>query len=277
MKKSDRSDPSRPADLPLHGKTVVVTRARSQSAEITSELEALGAAVIHCPAIEVVPPGSWAPLDASIERISDYDWIVFTSANGVDFFFRRLREKQTHVVNELGCVICAIGPGTARALEDVGAVAQIVASDSRAEGVLEAIIDHLGSGELIRGLCFLIPRAKVARDALPDRLRALGAKVDAVETYQTIRPDTDRESIVRLFKETSIDAITFTSSSTVSNFAELVGSQNLSVLLANTLVACIGPVSAKTAAMHGLKKIIQPDVYTAGALVDLIAKSIGRR
>lgn len=277
MKKSGHSEGLRPADVPLLQKTVVVTRARAQSVEMTSELEALGATVIHCPTIEVIPPDSWASLDASIERITEYDWIVFTSANGVDFFFRRLRERRIEGVEALaGRVICAIGPVTASALEAAGAVAQVIASDSRGEGVLKAIVDHLGRADLVRGISFLIARAKVARDVLPDGLRALGAKVDDVETYQTIKPDIERESILRLFKETSIDAITFTSSSTVSNFAALVGLPDLSELLPNTLVACIGPVTAETAAMHGLEKIVQPDVYTTSALVDLIVKSIGR-
>lgn len=277
MKKSDKLEPPRPVKQLLIGKTVVVTRVRTQSGDITSQLEAVGATVIHLPAIEVIPPASWALLDASIERITDYDFIIFTSANGVDFFFRRLREERSEGVKALaGRVICAIGPATARALEAAGVVAQVIASESRAEGVLKSIVDHLGREELVRGLSFLIPRAKRARDVLPDGLRALGARVDAVETYQTVRPNIQPDSIARLFTENSIDAITFTSSSTVSNFAALAGLADLSGLLADTLIACIGPVTAETAALHGLKNIIVSDEYNASALVNLIVKSIGR-
>jgi len=173
-------------------------------------------------------------------------------------------------------VVCAIGPATARAVEAAGALAHVTASDSKAEGALTAIIDHVGGEENVRGLRFLIPRARVASEILPGGLRSLGAHVDAVETYQTVKPDVHPEAIIRLFKENSIDAITFTSSSTVSNFAELAGLTDLSDLLATTLVACIGPVTAETAASHGLKRVIQPELYNAAALVESIVKSIGK-
>lgn len=260
------------------GKTILVTRPRAQSEEITGLLEALGAAVVHCPTIEVVPPNSWAPLDASIERIREYDWIVFTSANGAQFFFRRLSETRSEGVGVLAPhVVCAIGPATARAVEAAGALAHVIASDSKAEGALTAIIDHVGGEENVRGLRFLIPRARVAREILPSGLRNLGAHVDAVETYQTVKPDVHAGAITRLFRENPIDAITFTSSSTVSNFAELAGLTDLSVLLATTLVACIGPVTAETAASHGLKRVIQPKIYDAAALVESIVESIGEK
>lgn len=255
----------------------MVTRPRAQSEDITTQLEALGAAVVHLPTIEVLPPTSWAPLDASIERIKEYDWIVFTSANGAHFFFRRLSEMRIDAVEALAThIVCAIGPATARAVEAAGAVAHVVASESKAEGALTAIIEHVGGNQNVRGLRFLIPRARVARETLPSGLRRLGAHVDAVETYQTVKPDIQPEGIIRLFRENSIDAITFTSSSTVSNFAELAGVADLSDLLATTLVACIGPVTAETAVSHGLTKIIQPELYNAAELVESIVKSIGQ-
>ena len=262
---------------PLRGKTVLVTRPRNQSEEMSAQLEAVGATVVHCPTIEVLSPDSWAQLDASIRRINEYDWVVFTSANGVRFFFDRLVEIEIEGAEALtGGVVCAIGAATARALEQAGVLAQVTASDSTAEGALRAIIDHVGGEQNIRGLQFLIPRAKVAREILPASLRKLGARVDAVEAYQTIKPEIARESILRLFDEASIDVVTFTSSSTVSNFAALVGLTDLSDLFANILVACIGPITAETAAAHGLKNIIQPDFYNAEALVKSIVRSIGQ-
>jgi uroporphyrinogen III methyltransferase / synthase len=279
MSKSDPPDLVRanPESAPLRGKTILVTRARAQSEDITTQLEALGAAVFHCPTIEVVSPSSWAQLDASIGKIKEYDWIVFTSANGARFFFRRLGEMRSEGVAALAeHVVCAIGPATARAIEAAGAVAHLTASDSKGEGALTAIIDHVGGAENVRGLRFLIPRARVAREILPAGLRSLGAHVDGVETYQTVRPDVQPERIIRLFKENSIDAITFTSSSTVSNFAELVGLTDLSDLLGNTLVACIGPVTAETAVSHGLGRIIQPRLHNAAELVGSIVESIGQ-
>jgi uroporphyrinogen III methyltransferase/synthase len=263
--------------FPLRGKTVLVTRARAQSAEITTQLEALGANVIHCPTIEVAPPASWAALDASIQRLAEYDWLVFTSANGVEFFSKRLRDKASGGIATLTTpIICAIGPATARALEAAGAVTTVVPSDSRAEGALTAIIDYVGGAQRVRGLSFLIPRARVARDVLPDGLRTLGARVDAVETYQTIRPNVEPDTILRLFNENTIDAITFTSSSTVSNFSAIVGLDDLSGLLANTIAVCIGPVTAETAESHRIEKIVHPSVYNTDALVDSIVNAIGR-
>ncbi|MEK6322635.1 MAG: uroporphyrinogen-III synthase [Acidobacteriota bacterium] len=279
MKKSeqDKRDKSKSGSVTLRGKTVLVTRPSGQSEDITAQLQALGATVINCPTIDVLPPSSWAQLDASIRRIEEYDWIVFTSANGVHFFFRRLGELESEGIEALaGHVVCAIGPVTARALEMAGAVAHVTASDSKAEGALMAIIDYVGGEQNVRGLSFLFPRARIAREVLPEGLRRLGARVDAVEAYQTVRPDVARESILRLFKENSIDVVTFTSSSTISNFAALVGLTDLSDLLANMVVACIGPVTADTAARHGLKRVIQPELYNAEALVESIVKSIGQ-
>lgn len=262
---------------PLRGKTVLVTRARAQSPDITAQLEALGATVIHCPSIEIATPTSWHQLDASIGRLGEYDWVVFTSANGVEFFFRRLVEIRGDATGALAKhLICAIGPATARALAVAGAAADVVASDSTAEGALKAIIGHVGGGEFVRGLSFLIPRARIARDTLPVGLRRLGARVDAVETYQTIKPSVEPESITSLFKQNSIDAITFTSSSTVSNFAAMLGLTDLSGLLSNTVVACIGPITARTAAKHGLRETVQPEAYNATALVNSIVESIGQ-
>ena len=270
-------DQPRSEHRPLLGKTVLITRARAQSEEITIRLEALGAAVIHFPTIEFIPPDSWESLDGSIARLSEYDWIVFTSANGVFFFFKRLSELRQESAAQLldAQILCAIGPATARAIGAAGANASLVASDSRSEGALGAIVDHVGGEANLKGLRFLIPRARVARETLPEGLRKLGAKVDAVEAYQTIKPDVDPEAVIRLFKENSIDAVTFTSSSTVSNFAELAGLSDLSDLLANTLVACIGPTTAETAEHHGLTTVVQPELHTAAALVDVVVESIG--
>ena len=262
----------------LVGKTILVTRARSQSEGITTKLEALGATVIHCPTIEFVPPQSWAQFDVAAARIDQYDWIVFASANAVYFFFQRIRELGRDAVAILAKRgFCAIGPATALAIEAAGAVASIVAGDSRAEGALTAIIDHLGGPDQIQGLSFLIPRARIAREILPTGLRSLGAHVDTIETYQTIKPNIERTEVIRIFEENSIDAITFTSSSTVSNFAELTGLTDLSDLLATTLVACIGPTTAETAARYGLIRLIQPEQYNASALVSAIVGSIGEK
>lgn len=280
MSKFDPAETGKPGSTqrPLQGRSVLVTRARMQSESLTSKLEALGAQVIHCPTIEIVPPQSWDQLDAALRRLGIYDWIVFTSANGVRFFFDRLNDLEltNHLQMLATTNLCAIGPATASAIEERGAVANLVASESSSEGALTAIINHTGDVKNIKGLRFLIPRARIAREVLPEGLRKLGAEVDTVETYQTVKPDVDPESVNLLFKENSIDAITFTSSSTVSNFAELAGLTDLSRLLDATLVACIGPATAETAARMGLTKVIQPDMHNSDALVESIVESLAK-
>src|SRR5215216_597912 len=261
---------------PLAGKTILITRPLAQSKEMTLLVEGLGARAVHCPTIEVVEPSDCTALDAAIKQLATYNWIVFTSANGANFFFHRLAEKLFNVAPSMNhLVVCAIGPATAKAIENAGVRVDVTAADSKAEGALQAIIEHAGGESGIRGLRFLIPRARIAREILPIELGRLGAHVDAVETYQTVKPDTDIESIIRLLKEGAADAITFTSSSTVANFAALVGAADLSSLLQNTLVACIGPVTAATALEHGLRNIVQPEVYNTSALVEAIVKEIG--
>ena len=259
------------ATQPLKGLKALVTRGRAQSAEITSLLENAGATVIHCPTIEIREPDSWAALDGAIGKLESYDWVIFTSANGVDFFHRRLAETSTRLPDRV--ITCAIGPATALALRQRARV-DVVAADSKAEGALAAILERAGGPEGVRGLRFLIPRARVAREVLPVKLTALGATVDAVEAYQTIRPETDGEAIKRLITEAPIDVITFTSSSTVSNFAAIVGMKDLSNLLEGVAVACIGPVTAATAREHGIDRIIQPDQYTAPALVESLIEAV---
>jgi uroporphyrinogen III methyltransferase/synthase len=282
MKESEKkllinSRETRTQGQPLGGKTVMVTRARAQSEEMTRMMERLGARVIHCPTIEVIGPSSWAALDAAIERIDTYDWIVFTSANGAEYFYGRLaRLNKDAAASMAGLTVCAIGPATARAIDSAGVRADVVATDSKAEGALRAIIEHAGGEENLRGLRLLMPRARVAREVLPAELTRLGAHVDAVETYQTIKPDVDKKSILRLLSESSIDAITFTSSSTVSNFAALVGASDLSGLLRGVLVACIGPITARTAAEYKLDNIVQPESYNSEALVETIVRSISK-
>jgi uroporphyrinogen III methyltransferase / synthase len=270
------SEPAIPLSRPLRGKRILVTRTKAQSEAITTQLESLGATVVHCPTIEIIPPSSWESLDAAIERINEYDWLVFTSSNAVRYFFDRLKAWCNKTNVALGSQrIFAIGPATATAITNAGATVHVTAADSVGEGALQAIIEAAGGYQNLNGLRILLPRARAAREFLPTALGDLGAHVDAVEAYQTIKPETDRESIVRLFTKSSIDVVTFTSSSTVTNFAELVGLTDLSDLLSGIVVACIGPVTADTAAAHGLKQVVQPAAYNSSALVDALVVAIG--
>lgn len=256
----------------LGRETILVTRPLSQSGEITQLLEESGAFVVHCATIEIAPPSSWEAIDQAIAKLESYDWLVFTSANGATFFFDRFAEVRDPVLQQRAHhSICAIGPATARAIELAGARVDLLVRESRAEGVLREIVERVGGEGAIRGLSFLLPAARHARDFLPIELRRLGAQVEAVEAYQTVKPKVD---IGALFLRHKIGVITFTSPSTVSNFATLVEADLLAVLRADTLVACIGPVTTAAAMEQGFERIVQADAPNTQALVEAIARSV---
>lgn len=259
-------------EQPLAGRTVVITRARAQSAEFASEIERLGARVVPCPTIEIVEPESYALLDEAIENLYGYDWLIFTSVNGVDYFFRRL-EKLGHDADELDELrVCAIGEATAVRLREARVHVDVVPEQFKAEGAYGAIEAYVGGRENLKRLNFLIPRAAVARDYLPNALGEAGARVDVVPAYRTVPPQTsERGRVEALLAGGAVDCITFTSSSTVTNFARLFDTTDLSQLLAGVAVACIGDITAATAADYGLRTNILPNEYTVPALTRAIA------
>lgn len=250
---------------PLFGRRVVVTRAREQASGFKSQLAALGAQCIEFPTIEIQPPPSWEPLDSAIKNLSDYQWVIFTSVNGVKFFMERLKSAALDVRELKGIRLAAIGPKTSESLENFGLIADFIPPEYRAEAILEGL-----EKENLGGLRFLMPRAMVARDVLPDTLRKWGAQVDVVPAYQTLLPESKSSSILQLFQDEAIDCLTFTSSSTVSNFFSLFNREEILPLLSKVAVACIGPITAETAEKFGLKTAIMPSDYTIPALVDAI-------
>ena len=257
---------------PLAGRTIVITRARAQSAEFVSELERLGARVVGCPTIEIVAPESYALLDDAIENLYGYDWLVFTSVNGVDHFLRRLENagRDRSELDELR--VCAIGEATAVRLRDAQIHVDVVPEQFKAEGAYGAIEAYVGGREHLDRLNFLIPRAAVARDYLPKALEEAGARVDVVPAYRTVAPQTsDRGRVEALLAGGAVDCITFTSSSTVTNFARLFDTTDLSGLLEGVAVACIGDITASTAAEFGLRAAILPTEFTVPALTRAIA------
>lgn len=248
---------------PLFGKRVVVTRSRDQASVFSELLINAGATTIEFPTIDVVPPESWEELDSAISGIEAFSWIIFTSANAIRFFFERLRALNKDLRLLKGVNICAVGPKTAEALESYGLKPDLVPSEFKAEGVLAA----LGEAS-VKGQKFLIPRAKVAREIIPDKLREQGAAVTVATAYENVRPAADLERVQKLFEEKKITAVTFTSSSTVHNFIEIVGRKEYKKLMEGVKIACIGPVTAKTAEEYGMKTDIMPGEYTIPALVD---------
>ena len=255
---------------PLFGKTVLVTRAREQASALTFKLENLGAKCIEAPVIKIVEPESYVDLDNGIENIADYQWLIFTSANGVEYFFNRL-QKQGKDSRAIKAKVVAIGIATAKALRAQGIIADIVPVEFVAEGIVDAIKDMIKSGDKV-----LIPRAKVAREVLPQKLRDLGAVVDVVTAYQTVIGDVDKTEIIAKIENHEIDLITFTSSSTVTNLIDMLGSE-AKKLINSCKTACIGPITAKTC----MDNDIEPDGvaadYTIDGLTEVILDMIAKR
>lgn len=255
--------------LPFYGRRILVTRARDQLAEFTRRLEILGAEVVEFPTIEIVPAGSAADLDRAAAEVDRYDWVAFTSANGVAFFFDRLA-AQGGDARRLGRArLAAIGPQTAAALHARGLRADVVPGEYRAEALAAAF-----AAEPLGGKRVLLPRAAGARPVLPDTLRQLGAIVDEVEAYRAVRPEAVPDGVRERLARGEIDVVTFTSSSTVTNFAALLGAQELPELLGQARVACIGPVTAETARQLGLRVAVVASHYTVAGLTEAIRAAL---
>jgi uroporphyrinogen-III synthase len=254
----------------LEGKTIIVTRAASQAAELTSLLESYGATVIACPTIEIREPDSYERLDEALDHLYGYDWLIFTSTNGVDYFLKRLTNRGLRIEELDEIRVCAIGQRTADKLHDAHVHVDLVPSQSTAEGVFAALSDFVGGEERLRGLNILLPRAAVGREHLPKALEAGGARVDIVTTYQTVLPeDLDRGKLSAMLTGSS-DCIAFTSPSTIKNLAKLFDTHDLSKVLPGIAVACIGSVTAAAAAEYGLRVHIQPEQFTSKDLAHAI-------
>lgn len=257
---------------PLAGRTIVITRAQTQADEFAGELKRFGASVLLCPTIKITEPESYNRLDEAVDHLFGYDWLVFTSVNGVDYFLRRLSHRG-HNVSELDDLrVCAIGDATAERLREAQVHVDVVPLEFKAEGVYAALVEFLAGEDALKGLNFLLPRAAVARDYLPKALEKAGARVDVVAAYQTALPeDMDRGRVSALLTG-GADCIAFTSPSTVRNLAQLFDSNDLSFVLKGVAIACIGDVTAAAAAEHGLRMDILPEQFTIPALACAIAE-----
>jgi uroporphyrinogen III methyltransferase/synthase len=265
------------AGPPLAGRTVMITRAREQASEFASALEGYGARVVSCPTIEIAPPESYAELDEAIANLFGYDWLIFTSANAVEYFSRRLEASGKDVAELDELRVCAVGEATADRLADERIHVDLVPRKFQAEGVFAALENFLGGRDRLAGLNFLLPRAAAARDFLPRALEVAGARADCVTAYRTVRPETtDRARAEALLVGGGVDFVTFTSSSTVHNFAQLFDTRDLRPLLSGVRVACIGEVTSQTAAEYGLRTDVLPTEATTRALARAIAEYYGR-
>jgi uroporphyrinogen III methyltransferase/synthase len=253
-------------DLPLFGRRVAITRTREQAGTLKEQLTARGAKVIEIPTIEIRDPASWEPLDSAIRRLEEFDVLLVTSANGARNFLRRLEACGRGVRDLKGLIIGAIGPATAEEFVKSGVRVDVMPCAYVAESLLEAL-----SPRDIRGKAFLIPRAKVARDLVPRALMEKGGRVEVVEAYETVVPQLPVGELQRLLTPPP-HVITFTSSSTASNFAKLAGENKVSELLRGVAIASIGPITSQTIRKLGLTVTIEADPSTIPGLVRAVER-----
>ncbi len=252
---------------PLMGKKIVVTRARAQSSDLVKILSDLGAERLECPTIKIVPPEDWKPLDVAIESLSTYDWIVFTSVNGVEIFFKRLFALNKDVRALSRIYTAAIGPATSKKLSEFGFKTDIVPESYRAESVVEAF-----NNINIKGKRILLPRAKEARPILSVELGKMEAEVDEVFVYCTEKVYDHADVLLKQLAEGKIDLITFTSSSTAKNFKALLPDEKFETLMKDVTIASIGPITTDTAKNLGFDVQIEAESFTIPGLCKAICQ-----
>ena len=250
---------------PLWGKTIVVTRAREQASSLVDELRNLGANVVQCPTIRVEDLDEYSICDEKIARLADFDWIVFTSTNGVEHFWNRLRNSGKDARIFSNAKVAAIGPATAKALESRGIVADFVPESSISEDVARGLIAQGATAHRV-----LVVRALESREVLERDLRAAGNTVEVAPVYQTVSDSSNAQRVREMLREGEVDWISFTSSSTVKNFVDAIGIETISSTRSSFRVAVIGPITEATARENALI----PDVVAANADVKSLAQAI---
>jgi uroporphyrinogen-III synthase len=250
---------------PLAGTRILVGRARHQAGSLSVSLRSLGASVTEIPFIEIRKPQSYRPLDDALKSIKSYDWLILTSANGVEAMWERVRKLRITRRTLKHLQIAAIGPATKKAIVKHGLKVKMVPEEYVAESVVK------GLREKVKGKRVLLVRAKIARDVIPEELRAAGAEVDVVEAYETVVPEKSRVRLRALMKSTARrpHVVTFTSSSTAKNFAELLGNVK-TASLKNVQFASIGPVTSATLRELQMPVAIEAREFTMGGLIRAI-------
>ncbi|MGM0471336.1 MAG: uroporphyrinogen-III C-methyltransferase [Bacillota bacterium] len=255
---------------PLFGQRILVTRPKEQASSLSNQLAELGAEPIESPAIKIAPPKDFEPLDKALQEAGEYDWVIFTSVNGVKSVVKRLRKLELDVRAFGNAKIGAIGSKTAAEIEDWGLKVDYIPKDYVSESILAGLDDDL-SGEK-----FLLPRSDISRPTLPQGLVERGAEVNQVTAYR-ILPGEGNQLVADLVADGKLDLLTFTSSSTVRNFIEMLDEPNYQELLAEVSTACIGPITAQTAQDLGLNVDIVAEEYTIEGLVRAILEETGRK
>ncbi len=264
---------------PLFGWRVLVTRSRAQASQLSERIEDLGGDVLEFPAIEIVPAEDYSPLDRSIAQIETYRWLIFTSVNGVKYFFNRLKGLRRDIRDLKGLQLCAVGPATIRELENYGLVVDFAPTEYRSEVLLEELSEMVQPGDKI-----LMPRGNLAWEALPEGLLKMGARVDDVVVYQTVKGTGDVSRLRKMIGDGMIHAVTFTSSSTARNFKEVLGSDSDSEeegdscrQLQGITLASIGPTTSRTARELGLSIDIEAQEHTIEGLIQALVHVAKKR
>jgi uroporphyrinogen III methyltransferase / synthase len=260
------------ARRPLHGRRVLITRARHQVDPFRRELVDLGAAVIEVPTLEIKPLPTDERVRNAIKNLERTALVIFASANAVDIFFQMLFGTGSDARALHASKLCAIGQETAESLDRHGLRAELVTSEYTAEGLAKAL-----EGWEMKGMRVLVPRAEVARDALPSLLANRGAEVEILPVYRAVCPPDAGPALLQLFNAEGVDVITFTSSSTVYNFVRAFPEDRLPAILGDAEIACMGPVTADTARKLGLAVAIIAREYTTHGLVQAIAEAAAKK
>lgn len=253
---------------PLFGKKIIVTRTREQASDLVAGLEEFGANCLEYSTINIQPVDSYEVLDGELERLNEYHWILFTSLNGVKYFFERLHAKGMDARNLKGPEIAVVGKSTADLLLKYGVHADLIPGVFTGEGLAESLLD-----QGVEGRNILIPRALQGREILPETLRGAGAQVTVAPVYQNCPEEGDKEFLRAELRKGGIAMVTFTSSSTVRNFLALLDNETegeLKKILADVKIAAIGPITAKTVTDSGLKVDVQPEQHTIPAMIEAI-------
>ena len=246
--------------LPLAGKHFLITRPQDQAADFASLIEQQGGTAICVPTIEITPPESYAPLDFVLRDLDEFDILILTSVNGVEALFERMLETNQYIGTLTDIFIVAVGPKTAKALEQNCIRPDLIPADHRAEGIVAELL-KLG----VEGKRILYPRAEIARPLIIDSLQAAGAEVIAPIAYRTIMPERNGDRIRDLLATGTLDAICFSSSSTFNNLVEMVG-ECLHGLLGETKLFSIGPQTSETIRKHGFQVDLEPQSWTLDSL-----------
>ena len=270
----------------LFGHRILVTR---KDLEDFSSLDDLGAEIVEFPTVEIVPPEDYGEIDRAIDHIEGYHWLIFTSRNGVKYFFKRFFAKNRDIRDLQGIRICAIGTRTSHEVKNFGLKVDLVPEAFRAEGLVHAFVSfydrqpvhhgresgadtpasevqHIPGDDTLRGVKFLLPRAAVARDVFPDAVRSLGGEIDVPIAYRAVRPESHGKRMKRFLREGRISIATFTSAATFDNFLQIMGDDAMD-LLKGVTIAVIGPVTAKAVEKAGLHVEIMPSEATIRAMV----------